>query len=253
MTTFTDHITTLKSRTVLERGIIGSAICNISAALAAADILTETNFQDPLCHRVFPILIEGIDTLEIDLVDITRKYRKRYGEDKAYELTYLTEVSEYGQFARFPLSECLLLLETDIREKFHTLLTRMEKQCAKASEFESASIWKSCADHMVHPGNDVFQAVDHLHAYLKSCFPDQMEDYNRLYEAVPKMAERIRKRARTRKFLDTLTVLEMESVTHEQRMCVKILSDWLIMCMGAKKLPENFYSTISQLNTTWNA
>jgi len=188
--------------------------------------------------------------MELDTISITRKYRQLYKEEHSYDIIMLGELASGRGFV---MNEALLLLEMDIRSKFCALLSKIEKEYAAVTEFEAAAIWKQCHDHMADPSNDVFKAVDHLHRYLSSCFPDQMNDYNFLREAVPKLIERIRKRANTRKFIDSLTYMVSESnETHEQRMCVKILTDWLILSISGLKLPEDFYKTLNQLKSNWN-
>lgn len=250
MTSTSPTPTLTKTRQTSERRIIGRAISNIPAALAVSDILTASNFRDPLCQRLFPLILEGVEKVELDLVSITRKYNQRYGEQKAYEITMLTE--KYDDVCFYIMNEAILLLETDIREKFCALLSRMERENVQAEEFEAAGIWKQCHDHLAHPGNDIFKSVDHLHSYLKNYFPDQMDEYDVLRSAVPKLVERIRKRANTRKFIDTLTVMGSDTMSHEHQLCLKIVTDWMILCVSGQKLPEKFYETLTQLNSNWN-
>ncbi len=239
----------LRTRQNHERQLIGRALNCISSALAIADVLSPANFQDLLCKRLFEIILEGIDKAELDLMSITRAYNKKYTEQKAYEITILVD---HAILSSYVFTEALLLLEMDIRDKFAELLLNRERHAAKEAEFESAAIWKQCHDHIIHPDNDVFLAVDQLHAYLKTYFADQMDEYNELRDAIPKLVERIKKRAKTRKFLDTLTTLGADSETFEQKMSIKVLTDWMIMCMGGKNVPVDFHSTINDLNKKWN-
>jgi hypothetical protein len=237
-------------RLLLEQNLIGRAITCIPSAITISDVLSPSNFQNKFCGQVFALILEGIDTMEIDLMSITRKFFKRHGEQKGFALT---ELADRAMLTSHVLSDALILLEMDMKEKFGALLTRMERECAAASDFEAAAVWKQCADHLAHKDNDVFVAVDHLHSYLTSCFPDQMDEYNQLRSAIPKMVDRIRKRANARKFIESLTAMVEDGQSHERRMTIKILTDWLILATGNMKLPDNFYSTISTLNSTWNA
>lgn len=238
-----------KERVKRERMLIGRALICIPTALAIVDVLTPGNFRDPLCERVFVVLLESVESMELDLMSVTRAYNKKFNERKSWEITNLTSDADT---LLHPMNEALHLLESDIKEKFCDLMSKMERDCAQASDFEAAAIWKQCYDHLLDPRNDVFKSVESLQRYLQNYFPDQMDDYNELMKGIPKMIDRIRKRAKTRKFIDTITNLHADAMSHEHRMCIRILSDWLIYCMSGTKLPDNFYSTLNQLNTTWN-
>jgi hypothetical protein len=238
-----------KDRLLLERQLIGRSINCFPSALTLADVLTETNFKDPLCKRIYPIIIEGVQSLELGLVPITRKYFKVYPDRDAHEITNLYDRAEPSPSF---LELALCLLEEDMREKFLALITRNEQIAAKTSDFEAAAVWKQCAEHLASRSNDVFESINHLHAYLTACFPDGMDEYNSLRHAIPKMIDRIRERKNTRKFLDTLTFLAGVELSPVANKTINILKDWMILTMAGLKVPDKFHETIQQLNHTWN-
>jgi hypothetical protein len=238
-----------KTRILLEREVIGRAITDIPSALTLSDVLTQTNFKEPLCEKLYPIILEGVESADFGLLYVTKQYYERYKELKAYEITALTLICREESTT---LELALLILESDIREKFLELIVRKENEAVKASDFESAAAWKQSADHLTDMSNDIFEAVDQLHAYLKVCFPDQMEEYETLRSAIPKLIDRIKKRKNTRKFLNTLTRLAGVSLDSQSERTVNILKDWIVLCMGGFKLPEKFHETIHQLNHTWH-
>lgn len=241
---------TKTNRLLLERQLIGRAITCIPSALTLCDVLTEANFQDPLCQKVFPLLLKGLEKLELGLINITRLYTETYSEKAAYQITELTAAAE-----SYPtvLELALRLLEDDMRDKFLQLLRLKEQAAVKDSDFEAAGVWKQCADHLADQANDVFTAIDHLHQYLSACFPkESMEQYNHLRGAIPKMIQRIKERKNTRKFMDTLTMLASVELSPEANRTIQILKDWMILTMAGLKTPDKFHETIHQLNHTWH-
>lgn len=247
--TATYTLPTTKERLLMERQLIGRSINCIPSALTIADVLTPANFRDPLCQKIYPLILEGVETQQLGIVPLTRKYFQKYGENNAHEITDLYSRAEPSPSI---LELALNLLEDDMREQFLRLLTRMERECAKAANFEEAAVWKQSADHMADRTNDVFQSIDHLHAYLSACFPDQMDEYNTIRSAVPKLIDRIKTRKKTRKFMDTLYLLAGAELTPDQNKTIRILGDWTILTMSGMKVPEKFHETIHQLNLTWN-
>ena len=247
--TATYTLPTTKERLLMERQLIGRSINCIPSALTISDVLSPANFRDPLCQKIYPLILEGVEAQELGIIPITRKYFQKYGENNAYEITALYSRAEPSPTI---LELALSLLEDDMREQFLRILTRMEQVAAKAGDFEAAAVWKQSADHMASKSNDIFLSIDHLHAYLSACFPDQMEEYNTIRSAVPKLIDRIKQRKNTRKFLDSLTFLAGAELTPTANKSINILKDWIILCMAGLKVPEKFHETIHQLNLTWN-
>ncbi len=236
-------------RTQTERQLIGRSITCVASALTISDVLSEANFKDPLCKRLYPIILKGVQNVELGLIMVTRRYFETYGEAVAHEITMLVDRAEPSPSI---LELALLLLEEDMREKFLALILRQEQLSAKGSDFEAAAVWKQCADHLNDRSNELFTSVDHLHAYLSACFPDQMEEYNALRSAIPKLIHRIKERKNTRKFLDTLTYLASAELSPTHNKTINILKDWMILTMAQLKTPPKFHETIHQLNHTWH-
>lgn len=238
-----------KTRILVERELIGRAINDIPSALTLSDVLTEANFKDPLCQKLYSIILDGVDKAEFGILQVTRMYYEKYKEIKAYDITALSMLAHEDGTS---LELALFILENDIREKFLELMSQKENEAVKSSDFEAAAVWKQCADHLTDLTNDIFLAVDHLYAYLRVCFPDQMEEYESLRNAIPKMVDRIKQRKNTRKFLNTLTRLAGVSLDSTSEKTINILKDWMILTMAGLKTPDKFHETIHQLNHTWH-
>lgn len=182
----------------IEQQVLG--LCLEGRHMVPLDILRPGNFSDEFHRRVFTIMGEMALVEPIDMITVTRRYTLKHKDVKVFEIMELENVCE----RRCENSYSLLLLEIDIREKFTELLQAYEKDSVKENDFESAGIWKQCIDHLSNPGTDIFDGVSHIHGFLKSCKPDEVLEYEKMMQDIPKMVDRIKKQAQTSLLIENL-------------------------------------------------
>jgi replicative DNA helicase len=238
----------LQLRVYLESQVLGAAIFTPKHALTILDILSEANFRDESHRKLFQILTTQSLKGELEFTSIALGWQGADGS-ASYLITLL------DKYLGGPVDQlAVTLLEMDMRDKFAQLLKKAESEAVRVQEFEQASMYKQCHTFLIDPRNDLFDAVPKLYEYLAQYVPEEMEDYKKLMDAIPKLIDRLRKRARTRQYLAAIASMPNAAVTHEQKISLEMLGELMTSCLSRATIPAHFISSLNDLkNNLWTA
>lgn len=239
----------MNDRQYLEEQIIGMALQHEGLAVTAMDIVGPANFQNQLCKEIaeiFNILIKR-NTI-IDIVSVTLAHRRNFKDTSPYAITNLADKS-VGISLK---DKCLVLLQIDIKQKALEICIHNENKASKAQQFEVASVWKQCHDHLASPDIDILEQLPAIQRYAASYSEDGAEELALLVDAIPKVAKRINNVDRLKHSLNVLQVIGNQTLNRERQHCLSMIKDIIIHTVTAKELPANFYNYINELNKSIN-
>lgn len=234
-------------RLYLESQLIGAALFSPGLALDVLDTLSELNFKEPEHRKLMQVLAELSASGELSYPQIVLRWMKH--SQKTALLS--TRLGEYTGGPVMPLA--LELLELDMREKFATLLIRLEKEKSTAEEFEVASAIKQTRDYLAHPAHDIFESVDRVGDYLRSYLaPEDMQHWDSLANAIPKLVKRIKIRSKTQTYLSQLLTLPATAEGHNQKTSLEIIAEITTNLLSRREIPQHVVSKLYDLkNNLW--
>lgn len=214
----------------IEEQVIGQ--CLDGGHISCLDILSPANFSVELHKRLFAIIAELADS-QVDIITVSRAYHLRYKELAAEQIVYIHAQLIHRGAHHYPL----LLLEIDMREKFVKLLDGYRETSVKEEDFESAALWKECADHFADLRHDLFDCIGPIYRYIETHKPEETDEYRALMDAVPSRIDVIRK---TKRFAQLVTNLKVTNSFQGQRTdMMNAAADLLIhLCLSAKVHPD---------------
>lgn len=232
----------------LEAQILGAAIFAPKHALTILDILSDLNFREAQHRKLYQILNSQSLKGELDFPMIALAWQGADGS-----ASYLVTLLE--KYMGGPVDQLAVnLLETDMREKFAQLLKKGEAEAVRTNRFELASMYKQCLDFLSDPRNDLFDSVPKLHEYLANYVPEELDDYKKLMDAIPKLINRLRARTKTRQYLATIASIPKAAVTHEQKLSLEMLGELMTSCLSRADIPQHFINQLHALKSNlWTA
>lgn len=237
----------MTSRLYLESQLIGGALFSPAHALDILDTLTEINFKEDEHRRIFATLTELSRDGDLSFPQITLRWLR--DQSSSYILTQ--RLGEYTGAPILPLA--LRLLEMDMREKFVSLLQKMEQEKSRSEAFEHASAIKQTRDYLSHPAHDLFESIDRVGDYLRSYLsPDEMGPWEALEKAIPKLIDRIRNRSKTQTYLSQMLSLPASAESYSQKTCLTIISEITTSLLSRKEIPQHVVDNLYNLkNNLW--
>jgi hypothetical protein len=234
-----------KYREFLEKQIISSAFFFPSAAHEMSSILTQGNFSDSLCSKVYAVIRAGMDRGQLSPDSYMRELASIFTDQEPAAMLAYLDSHLIGESVR---EKCLILVELDMREKFGDALKQNELLAVAQGDFEKATLWKQCYDFITDPKMDVFDSIPKVEKYLSNYAKEELESFHKLQAAIPKMVDRVRGLERSRRMIESLTALaKSEDFESDRRECVEILKDLLVLCVSRLPMPENLSDTLSEL------
>jgi hypothetical protein len=238
----------MKIRMYLESQVLGASVFAPSHALTVIDILSDLNFREETHRKLFQVITNQSIKGDLDFPMIALAWQAVDGS-ASYLVTLL------DKYLGGPVDHLAVnLLEIDMREKFFKLLKKAEHEASKNQIFEQASMFKQCSDFLDDPRNDLFEAVPKLYDYLSQYVPEEMEDFKKLMDAIPKLIDRLRTRSKTRKYLATIAAIPNAAVTYEQKLSLEMLGELMTSCLSRATIPQHFITQLNDLkNNLWTA
>jgi len=236
-----------KYREFLEKQIIAAAFSYPHSALEVVSICMADNFKLRLAKILFKIIRVCNERGENTPDAYTKEFWVQHPTESPADLIHYIETNCMGDMVR---EKCIILVELDMRERFSDVLRQNELLAAANEDFEKATMWAQSAQYLSDPRKDIFEAIPQVKKYLSTYATDELDDFNRLEAAIPKVIDRVRGQERARRFIDTMTALATSpDFDAERRESIDILKDLLICCISRLPLPENLNQTLSTLKS----
>jgi hypothetical protein len=234
----------MSPRSYLESQVIGGALFSPSFALEVLDILSDASFKDEDNRKIYRCLTQLATSGNLTLPEIHLHWMKE--STSAHVLTQ--RLHEFTGSPVMPLA--MKLLELDMREKFTELLSSMEREKSKAEAFELAGALKQTRDYLSHPAHDLFESIDRVGDYLRSYLSlEDLEPWNALTAAIPKLVSRIKNRSKTQLFLSQLMSLPAAADSHSQKISLEIIAQIATDLLSRKEIPQVAINRLYDLKT----